>query len=61
MHEKPLGDRGDSRATGQPSRGNAGLGPEAYVFSTSQGARPEDAPKNGRIRDRSRGFVHYAG
>ena len=39
MHETPWRDRGDGRATGQPQ----GLGPEAYWFSTSQGARPEDA------------------
>jgi len=33
MHETPSRDRGDGRATGQPQ----GLGPEAYLFSTSQG------------------------
>jgi hypothetical protein len=31
MHETPSRDRGDSRATGQPSRGTAGLGPEACL------------------------------
>jgi hypothetical protein len=31
MHETPQRDRGDGRATGQPSRGTAGLGPEAYL------------------------------
>jgi hypothetical protein len=30
MHERPSRVRGDGRATGQPSRGTAGLGPEAY-------------------------------
>ena len=57
MHETPSRDRGDGRATGQPQ----GLGPEAYLFSTSQGPRPEDAWKCGRIRGRSRWFVHSAG
>ena len=40
MHETPERDRGDGRAAGQPQ----GLGPEAYLCSTSQGSRPEDAP-----------------
>jgi len=31
------------------------------LFSTSQGARPEDARKDGHIRGRSRWFVHNAG
>ena len=57
MHETPLRERGDGRATGQPQ----GLGPEAYLFSTSQGSRPEDARKDGQIRGRSRWFVHNAG
>ena len=39
MHETPSRDRGHGRAAGQPQ----GLGPEVYVFSTSQGSRPEDA------------------
>jgi hypothetical protein len=56
-HETPWRDRGDGRATGQPQ----GLGPEAHFFSTSQGARPEDARKDGEIRGRSRWFVHNAG
>ena len=38
MHETPSRDCGDGRATGQPQ----GLGPEAYLFSTSQSATPED-------------------
>jgi len=49
MHETPSRDRGDGRATGQPQ----GLGPEAYFFSTSQGASPEDprlpAVQNGAV------------
>src|SRR5512136_1814810 len=57
MHETPSRDRGDGRATGQPQ----GLEPEAYLFSTSQGSRPEDARKDGQIRGRSRWFVHNAG
>jgi hypothetical protein len=31
MHEAPSRDRGDGGATGQPSRGTAGLGPGAYL------------------------------
>jgi len=42
-HETLERDRGDGRATGQPSRGTARLGPEAYLFATSQGSRPEQA------------------
>jgi hypothetical protein len=57
MHETPSRDRGDGRATGQPQ----GLGPEAYSFSTSQGARPEDARKDGHSRDRSRWFPKTGG
>jgi hypothetical protein len=58
MHETPSRDREDGRATGQPQ----GLGPEAYLLiSTSQGTRPEDARKDGQIRDRSRWLVHHAG
>jgi hypothetical protein len=61
MHETPPRDRGDGRATGQPSCGIAGLRPEAYLFGTSQGPRPEDARKDGEIRGRSRWFAHNAG
>jgi hypothetical protein len=61
MHETRWRDRGDGRATGQPSRSTAGLGPEACFFGTSQGARPEDAREDGHIRARSRWFVHSAG
>jgi len=43
MHETPWRERGDGRATGQPQ----GLGPEAYLFSASQGSSPEDARKDG--------------
>jgi len=43
-------DREDGRATGQPQ----GVGPEAYLNGTSQGATPEDARKDGHIRGRSR-------
>jgi hypothetical protein len=39
MHERPWRDRGDGCATGQPP----GRGPEAYLFGTSQGPRPEDS------------------
>jgi hypothetical protein len=57
IHETPSRDREDGRATGQPQ----GLGPEAYLVSTSQGTRPEDAWKDGQIRGRSRWLVHNAG
>ncbi len=42
-------DHEDGRATGQPSRGTAGLVPrrEAYLNGTSQGPIPEDARKDG--------------
>ena len=50
FHELPSRDREDGLATGQPQ----GLGPEAYLNSTSQGVRPEDARKDGRLRGRSR-------
>ena len=57
MHETPSRERGDGRATGQ----SQGLGPEAYLISTSQGSRPEDARKDSHIRGRSRWLVHNAG
>ena len=38
---------------GQPQ----GLGSEAYLNSTSQGSRSEDARKDGHIRGRSRPFM----
>ena len=45
MHETPSRDRGYGRATGQPSRGTAGLGSEAHFFSTSQGELVLSLPK----------------
>jgi hypothetical protein len=39
VHETASRDPGDGPASGQPQ----GLGSEAYLFSTSQGSRPEDA------------------
>jgi hypothetical protein len=42
--------RRGGRATGQPQ----GVGPEAYLNGTSQGATPEDARKNGHILGRSK-------
>jgi len=50
FHEFPWRDREDGRATGQPQ----GVGPEAYLNGTPQGAAPEDARKDGHIRGRSR-------
>ncbi|MDH3849581.1 MAG: hypothetical protein OEV25_09935 [Deltaproteobacteria bacterium] len=50
-------DREDGRATGQPQ----GLESEAYLHSTSQGSRPEDARKEGHIHGRSSRFVNNPG
>ncbi|UCF01992.1 MAG: hypothetical protein JSV14_16830 [Deltaproteobacteria bacterium] len=50
FHELQWRDREDGRATWQPQ----GVGPEAYLNGTSQGATPEDAGKGGHIRGRSR-------
>ncbi|MGB6928724.1 MAG: hypothetical protein WBH05_05840 [Syntrophobacteria bacterium] len=46
----PWRDRGEGCATGQPQ----GVGPEAYLNSTSQGPTPEDARKDAHIHGRSR-------
>jgi hypothetical protein len=56
-HELMSRDREDGCATEQPQ----GLEPEAYSFGTSQGARPEDARKDGHIRGRSKRFMKYPG
>jgi hypothetical protein len=61
MRDTPSRGGGDSRATGQPFRGTAGLEPEAYLFSTLQGSRSDDARKDGHILGRSKWFVHAAG
>ena len=50
FHELQSRDREDGRATGQPQ----GVGPEAYLNGTSQGATLEDARKDGHILGRSR-------
>ena len=47
-------DREDGRATGQLVPRYRGIGPEAYLNGTSQGATPEDARKDGHIRGRSK-------
>jgi hypothetical protein len=57
FHESSSREREDGRATGQPQ----GLGPEAYLNNTSQGARREDARKDAQIRGRSRRFMKHAG
>ena len=57
FHETMWRDREDGCATGQPQ----GVGPEAYLHSTSQGPTSEDARKNGHILGGSRRFVKYAG
>ena len=38
-----------------------GIGPEAYLNSTSQGPTPEDDRKDDHIRGRSRPFMKYPG
>jgi len=50
FHELLSRDREDESATGQPQ----GVGPEAYLNGTSQGAAPEDARKDGHIHGRSK-------
>jgi len=50
FHELLSRDHENGRATGQPQ----GVGPEAYLNVTSQGATPEDAWKDGHIRGRSK-------
>jgi hypothetical protein len=57
FHDSMSRDREDGRATGQ----SQGVGPEAYLNSTSQGPTPEDARKDGHIRGRSRRIVKYPG
>ena len=49
FHELLLRDREDGCATRQPSRGTAGLDPDAYLNSTSQGPTPEYARKGCHI------------
>ena len=56
-HKTVSRDRVDGRATGQPQ----GFASEAYLKSTSQVARPEDAWKGGHIRGRSRRFMSNTG
>ena len=50
-------DREDDRLTWQPQ----GLESEAYLNSTSQGSRPEDARKDGHMRSRSRQLMKHPG
>ncbi len=57
IHEPVSRDHEDRRATGQPQ----GLELEAYLHSTPQGSRREDARKDGYIRGRSSRFVSNAG
>ena len=57
FHELHSRDREDGRATGQPQ----GVGPEACLNGTSQGATPEDDRKDGHIRGRSRLFMKCPG
>jgi len=48
MHETVYRDRGDGRAPGQPSRGTAGLEPEAYSSSKWQGSLVPPVPSSSR-------------
>jgi hypothetical protein len=57
FHELVSRDREDGRATWH----SQGVGPEAYLNGTSQGATPEDARKDGHIRGRSKSFMKYPG
>ena len=57
IHELALRDCEDERATGQPQ----GLEFEAYLYSTSQDSRPEDARKDVYIHSRSSRFMNYPG
>ena len=50
FHELLSRDREDDRANWQPQ----GVGPEAYLNGTTQGATPEDARKDGYILGRSK-------
>jgi hypothetical protein len=57
IHETVSRDREDGCPTWQPQ----GLESEAYLNSTSQGSRPEDARKDGHIHGRSSRFMNYPG
>jgi hypothetical protein len=57
FHELTSRDSEDALATGQPQE----LGSEAYLNSTSQGLRSEDAREEDHIRCRSRPFMKYTG
>ena len=57
FHELLSRDRDDGCVTGQP----LGVGPEAYLNSTSLGPTPEDARKDSHIRGRRKRFMEYPG
>jgi len=57
IHESVSRDREDGCATGK----SQGVGPEAYLNGTSQGATPEDASKDAPIRGRSSRFMNNLG
>jgi hypothetical protein len=46
---------------GVPPGHPQGVGPEAYLNGTSQGATPEDAREDGQIHGRSRLFMKHPG
>jgi len=48
MQETPQRDCGDGRATGQPSRGTAGLGPEAYLWVRRKVRDPRTSGRTAR-------------
>jgi hypothetical protein len=50
-----------NRAQRRRLRRVQGVGPEAYLNGTSQGATPEDARKDAHISGRSRPFMKYPG
>ncbi|MEJ2233686.1 MAG: hypothetical protein P8X67_07150 [Syntrophobacterales bacterium] len=54
FHELLSRDHEEGRATWQLVPRYRGIGPEAYLNSTSQGPTPEDAKKDGLIRGRSK-------
>ena len=57
IHESASRAREDGRSTWQPQ----GLESEAYLNSTPQGSRPEDAWKDGLIHGRSSRFMNNSG
>jgi hypothetical protein len=57
FHELLSRDREEGYTTGQ----SQGFASEAYLNSTPQGAKPEDARKDAHMRGRSKSFMKYPG